>query len=127
MANRKIYSDLDFRMRKLTSGDLAKVYDENAINQSLTSLFFTVRGERFFNPAYGSSIPFLMFEPFDTLTADMLVEDIQDSVVAWEPRITIKDLDIDMDFDLQVYKIVLVYEIKSTTQLGTFETIVKKG
>ena len=124
---KKIFSDLDFKWRKLTNGDVNKVYDENAINQALLSLFSTTRGERFFNRTYGSGIPFLLFEPFDQLTANQIVEDIQDSVAVWEPRIAIQDLDLDMDFDRQIYTITLVYSIKSTTEVGNFETILQKS
>ena len=121
-----IYSDLDFRLRKLTSGDISQVFDEAAINQSLLSLFNTYRGERFFNPTYGSRLPFLLFEPFDALTARNIVEDIQTSTLVWEPRIEITDLDIDLDYDKQIYTITIVYKIKSTTDIGVFETILEK-
>ena len=124
---KKIFSDLDFKWRKLTNGDVNKVYDENAINQALLSLFSTIRGERMFNRSYGSGIPLLLFEPFDQLTANSIIEDIQDSVAVWEPRIAIQDLDMDMDFDRQIYTITLVYEIKSTTEVGSFETILQKS
>jgi phage baseplate assembly protein W len=120
-----IYSDLDMKWRKLTSGDVYKVFDETAINQALLSLFSTFKGERYFNPTYGSRIPFLLFEPFDSLTAQLIVEDIQESVRVWEPRVEITDLDIDMDFDKQVYNVTMVYRIKSTTETGLFETILK--
>lgn len=122
----KIYSDLDFRLRKLTSGDMSKVFDETAINQALLSLFNTIKGERFFNPTYGSSLPFLLFEPFDSLTAQTIVNDIQESVRVWEPRVKITDLDIDLDHDKQIYSLTLVYKIKSTTEIGVFETILEK-
>lgn len=119
------YSDLDFKLRKLTSGDISKVIDEAAINQSLLSLFNTYRGERFFNPTYGSRLPFLLFEPFDALTAQNIVDDIQQSTLVWEPRIEITDLDIDLDYDKQIYTVTLVYKILSTTDIGVFETILE--
>ena len=120
------YSDLDFKLRKLTSGDISKVFDENAINQSLLSLFNTYKGERFFNPTYGSHLPFLLFEPFDALTARTITEDIQQSSSVWEPRIEITDLDLDLDYDKQIYTITMVYKILSTTEIGVFETILEK-
>ena len=127
MANEtKIYSDLDFKWRKLTSGDVSKVFDEDAINQALQSLFNTIRGERFFNLTYGSRLPFLLFEPFDALTAQSIVEDIQQSTSVWEPRIEITDLDVDLDHDKQIYNVTLVYKILSTTEIGVFETILEK-
>lgn len=124
---RKIYSDLDFRLRKLTNGDVVKVYDEDAINQSLLSLFNTIKGERFFNPTYGSNIPFLMFEPFDTVTANAIVSDIQDSIKTWEDiRIKILELNIDMDFDNSTYNLHMLYSIKSTQDYGNFKLALKK-
>ena len=119
------YSDLDMKLRKLTSGDISKVTDEAAINQSLLSLFNTNRGERMFNPTYGSRLPFLLFEPFDALNAQNIVDDIQQSTLVWEPRIEITDLDIDLDFDKQIYTVTLVYKILSTTDIGVFETILE--
>ena len=121
-----IFSDLDFKWRKLTSGDVSKVFDADAIGQSLQSLFNTTKGERFFNLTYGSRLPFLLFEPFDALTAHSIVEDIKQSTSVWEPRIEITDLDIDLDYDKQVYNITLVYKILSTTEIGIFETILEK-
>ena len=121
-----IFSDLDFKWRKLTSGDVSKVFDEDAINQALQALFNTTRGERFFNLTYGSRLPFLLFEPFDALTAQSIVDDIQQSISVWEPRVEITDLDLDLDYDKQVYNITLVYKILSTTEIGVFETILEK-
>ena len=121
-----IFSDLDFKWRKLTNGDVSKVFDEDAINQALQALFNTYRGERFFNLTYGSRLPFLLFEPFDALTAQSIVDDIQQSIKVWEPRVEITDLDLDLDYDSQVYVITLVYKILSTTEIGVFETILEK-
>lgn len=124
---RKIYSDLDFRFRKLTSGDFVKVYDENAINQSLISLFSTIRGERFFKPSYGSNIPFLLFEPFDSITANAIIEDVRDSIKTWEDvRIKIIELSIDMDADNSIYNLHMEYSLKSTLEFGNFELALQK-
>lgn len=126
MAIKKLYSDLDFKLRKLTSGDMNKVYDENAINQALFSLFNTIPGERFFNRAYGSRIPYLLFEPFDYGTSNDIMEDIQDSIRIWEPRIEILNLDINMNYDGPTYTVDMEYKILSTVNTGNFNILLNK-
>jgi len=127
MAEVKRYSDIDHKFRKLSTGDINKVYDEKAINQSLTSLFHTIPGERFFNLTYGSNLPFLLFEPFDALTAKTITEEIQDSIRIWESaRIRIKDLEVQLDYQNTRYLIRLVYEIKNTTETGNLDLLLKK-
>ena len=127
MALTKRYSDLDMKLRKLASGDVNKVYDEFAINQSLMALFSTTRGERVFNPAYGSNLPFLLFEPFDALTADSVIKEIEDSVRIWEgKRIEIEEIEIEMDHIFLLYRVDMSYKIKNTTETGRFEIALKK-
>ena len=123
---KKIYSDLDFRLRKLTSGDINKVYDEKAVNQALFSLFNTYPGERIFNRSYGSRLPFILFEPFDYATGNDVIEEIQDSIKIWEPRIEILNLDIEMDFDSLAYLVDIEYKILSTVDIGNFNILLNK-
>jgi len=124
----EIYSDLDFKLRKVSStGDFSKVINESAINQSLTSLFNTRRGERFFNLAYGSGIADLLFEPIDRVTAEAIAREIQDSIQIWEgSRIKIIELDIEMDMDRQLYSVYLEYRILNTPKNGSIELILKR-
>ena len=127
MSITKRYSDIDHRWRKLASGDVNKVYDEYAINQSLFSLFNTTRGERVFNPNYGTNLPFLLFEPFDALTANSITREIEDGIRIWEgKRIEIEEIEIEMDHTFLLYRVDMSYKIKNTTQTGRFEIALKK-
>ena len=122
-----IYSDLDFKLRRISStGDVNKVTNEAAINQALLSLFKTTKGERVFNPTYGSNIKSLIFEPLDTLTAERIASDIKLSVRIWEPRIELVELAITVDNDLALYRILLEYQILNTLLKGTLNFILEK-
>ena len=124
MALKKRYSDLDFKFKKLASGDVNKVYDENAINQSLTSLFNTLPGERFFNLNYGSNIPALLFEPFDALTANTLLTELRDAIKIWEDvRIEIVDLEVEMDLVNVVPGCLWVPKIASSRHHDLFDRV----
>jgi len=122
MALKKIYSDLQYGFRKLSSGDMAALYDEASVNQSLRTLFNTKQGERLFQPSYGTRIPFLLFEPFDQSTANRLVQEIQEAIRNWESiRVDLTDLKLNMDWDNGIYYVDLTYKIKSTVDVGSLQ------
>lgn len=127
MAQEIIYSDLDFKLRRISSsGDVNKVTNESAINQALVSLFSTTKGERLFNPNYGSNIKRLLFEPLDTLTAERLADDIKLGIRIWEPRIELTELAITVDHDDSLYKILIEYQILNTLLKGTLNVTLEK-
>jgi len=129
MAEREhIYSDLDFRLKKISNtGDVAKVYDENSINQSLYSLFNTLTGERFYRREYGTRINSLLFEPMDRLTANELLTEIGFVIEKEEgERIKLTELNIDINYEQLQYKIVIAYNILNIRKTGEFVLILKK-
>ena len=127
MAIRKVYSDLKYGFDKLSSGDFSPVYDENSINQSLRTLFSTKKGERFFNPSYGSDIYKYLYEPLDMDTGNRLVDEISKVVNFYEgSRITITKLNVALDIEKLQYNITLIYQIKSTNLTGKFTQTLRK-
>lgn len=127
MAETIVYSDIDFKWRRLSaSGDLNKVTNENAINQSLLSLFNTTRGERVFNPGYGSNLKRLLFEPLDTFTGQSVLDELKQTVSVWEPRIKLTELNVEVDYDNSAYNIYLQYQIVNTTTIGTLSFTLEK-
>lgn len=124
----KIYIDVKYGFEKNSSGDTSPVYNESAINQSLMTLFLTGKGERFFNPTYGTNIRNLLFEPFDTSTANQIATEIEDAVNFYEnSRIELTNVNIIVDFDNSAYRVLVEYRIKSTTETGSLNLIVPKG
>ena len=118
---KKIYSDLQFGFKKLSSGDLAMKYDEAAVNQSLKSLFNTRKGERVFNPNYGSNVPYLLFEPMDEVTAQAILSEIKMAIQTWEgARIDLTELKINIDMNNSAYIVDGTYIIKNTLDTGNF-------
>lgn len=128
MAITEYYSDLDFRLKKIPStGDVNKVINSDAINQSLYSLFNTRRGERVFNPSYGTNIPRLLFDPLDSLTAKEISDEIQLSLTTWEgSRIRIISFDIVTNYDTSSYEIYIEYQIVNTQNVSSFQFTLQK-
>ena len=123
-----VYSDIDMKLRKVSgSNDISKVTDDSAINQSLLSLLNTSQGERLFNLKYGTKIKKLLFEPMDILTANRLIQEIENAILNWESsRIHILDLKLNINYDTQAYDVSLEYQILNTQKTGLFEIVLQK-
>lgn len=82
------YSDfyLNFNVNRGTK-DLARLTDENAIIRSIKNIIFTRKGEKPFNPQYGSNILSLLFENFNNFTAATLESEVETAIQNFEPRV----------------------------------------
>jgi Bacteriophage baseplate protein W len=94
---------------------VAMVWDEEDIHQSLAILFATRLGERPMQEDYGCSLDELLFEAMDHALVSRITSLIHDAVLAHEPRIRLLDVDVTPDPDLDaVLRIRLDYEVPST-------------
>lgn len=82
------YSDfyINFNVNRGTK-DLARLTDENAIIRSIKNIIFTRKGEKPFNPQFGSNILSLLFENFNSFTAATLESEIETTIQNFEPRV----------------------------------------
>lgn len=89
------YSDfLDSFAMSPFSGQLALVKNENSITQALKNLIKTNRGERFFNPGYGSDVNKTLFElNIEEDLAD-LEEHIINAIKLYEPRAQVLEVSV---------------------------------
>jgi phage baseplate assembly protein W len=93
------------------SDDLVILKDENAIKRALLNLFSVRKGEKLFNAEFGSSIPDLLFEPFDFATASEIKSEVTQLINAYEPRITLLEVLVNLDTDNYFYEIQIDYLI----------------
>lgn len=114
------YKDLSytFKINPLRK-DLVLLKDENAIKRSLLNLFSYKKGEKFFNASFGSGIPDLLFEPFDFATAGSLKNEIGNLISAYEPRVNLVEVLVDLDYDSNSYDIEIVYIMPTTGQVNS--------
>ena len=71
----------------------------------------TNKGERAFNPGYGSNIRRFLFEPLDFGTAGQIQGNIINTVNKFEPRISIVTLDVLPNYDTNGFDVEMVYKI----------------
>ena len=60
--------------------DLIALKNANAIARSVRNIVFTLPGEKFFEPTFGSRITESLFENIDDITASIIVDEIRQSI-----------------------------------------------
>ena len=110
------YSDLSFNPSLDQNGDLTIVKDNKSITQAIFTLFHTVPGSRVMMPGYGASLKPFLFENFDEDTARKMGEYITDAIRKFETRITLDQVEININEENNSFEIQLFYKIIDTQQ-----------
>ena len=95
------------------SKDLIALKNINAIGRSLKNIVFTLPGEKFFNPDFGSRITASLFENINDITANIIVDEIRESITRYEPRVKLLNEGIRAfpNYDNNTFDVMIVYEI----------------
>ncbi len=95
------------------SKDLIALKNANAIARSVKNIVFTLPGEKFFNPDFGSRITASLFENINDITANIIVDEITESIVRYEPRVSLIDEGVRAfpNYDNNTFDVIIVYEI----------------
>ena len=101
---------MTFQVNPLNS-DLIGLKNENAIARSVRNIVFTLPGEKFFDEDFGSRISASLFENIDDISAAEIVDEIRQSIVNYEPRVELLDVQAFPNFDNNQFDVRIVYEI----------------
>ena len=93
------------------NNDLIAIKNENAIARSVKNIVFTLPGEKFFKPNFGSRISKVLFENIDDITASVIVDEIKESIRNFEPRVELLDVQAFPNFDNNQFDVTIIYEI----------------
>ena len=95
------------------SKDLIALKNANAIARSVKNIVFTLPGEKFFNPDFGSRITASLFENINDVTANIIVDEITESIVRYEPRVSLIEEGVKAfpNYDNNTFDVIIVYEI----------------
>ena len=110
------FKDLSLTFKKHpVTDDLLVTKNAAAIQQSITTLLLTNKGERLFQPELGSSLRRFLFEPLDYATSGLITTSIRQCLGRFEPRIRVNACraipnDVENGFDVE-----LTYKIIGTT------------
>ncbi|EJF07099.1 phage baseplate assembly protein W [Thiovulum sp. ES] len=110
--NLNLYTDYDQSLETSVLKDIDSVF------QSLKNLILTRKGERLFNPEYGSNVHKLLFELYSDEIAFSIYNEILNAVSRWEQRVIIipSSSEVSLDIDSHIYKLRLVFKVKGYGQ-----------
>ena len=115
MAQQQVYyEDLSLDPIILSNGNIATKINNEAIKQSLKMLLSTGQGTRLFLPDYGCRVKGFLFEPFDDSTAKRLGIEIEESIRNYEPRVTVINVIVEMDWATTTYNVQILYRVRNT-------------
>ena len=101
---------LSFKPNPLNN-DLIGLKNSTAISRSIQNIVFTNRGEKFFDPDFGSDVTRTLFENVDEVTALNIKDDIENSIKNYEPRVELVDVAVVPDYDGNQFYATITYII----------------
>ena len=109
------YKDLSmsFKSNPLND-DLIGLKNESAIARSVKNLVFMQKGEKFFDPDFGSELSASFFENIDDVTALTMRDDIDYMIKTYEPRVDLINVEIIPNYDNNQMDAVIIYSIKGS-------------
>jgi phage baseplate assembly protein W len=123
----QIFKDFDLAFSSHpNTKDLAKKRNEDAIKQSIRNLILTNYYERPFHSEIGSPVRALLFELSTPLTAHTMRRGILDVIQNFEPRVTVENIDINLNDDNNSCEISIEYTVVGLQTYSKIDIILER-
>jgi len=108
-----------FPLQVTPTGQIALSPYEQRVEESVYLILSTARGERVMLPDFGCGIQELVFAPNNRITLSVVVQNVRQALVAFEPRIDVLDVSADTTPDEPNLLLIRVnYRIRANNALG---------
>ena len=107
---------LSFAKNKVTDDLLVKKEDA-AVKQAILNLLLTQKGERIYDPEYGSDLKSHLFEPLDFGTAGSIKDNISKTIDTYEPRVSIETLLVEPNLESNGFDVRLDFQVLSRAHI----------
>lgn len=112
----RTYKDVDCSFEKRPSGDVYKKTDAAAVKQSVRNLLLTNRGEKPFQPYFGSRLQRLIFS-LDTETDESDVEQVvREAIGNYEPRARVLSVTAKFSPDYNSANVTVNFRVVNTLE-----------
>ena len=101
---------MSFEVNPITD-DIIGVKNDTAIARSIRNLALTSPGERFFNPKLGSEVNEILFDTVDDISAAVIRDEIEQTIIKFEPRVKLEDVKVKGDFDNNQFDVTITYDV----------------
>ena len=95
-------------------GGIAMSSGDRDIEASILVILATSKGERVMRPEFGSSLHDFVFAPNSPTTHGLIAYHVQEALARWEPRIEVREVDVEPDPDEPSRVIISIrYEVRA--------------
>lgn len=106
-----LYSDVPFKMNLNQHKDIDLAVNGQSVNQSILNILYCSKNARYLNPEFGCNLSKFLFEEYSEETAYSIGYEIKNKLETYDPRISIKSININMLNDEKSYEIEILYYI----------------
>ena len=113
--NTEFYSDFYTNLDKHPDkNDILKYSNEESVKRAIRNILQTNRGERLFNPTFGSNVRKYLFENITPITESLIREQVETSINNFEPRAKLIDVIVSGYPDDNAYNITVIFSTLNT-------------
>ncbi|NER38964.1 MAG: GPW/gp25 family protein [Oscillatoria sp. SIO1A7] len=97
------------------NGQIKMARYEDAVRQSIWTILSTSKGERVMRPNFGCGLQDLVFSSNSASTIGRITSDVRNSLIEWEPRIDVLDVQVMSDREEPNLMLVQInYQVRMT-------------
>ena len=105
----------EFPVRVDQRGRIALSRRESDVEQAMTMILLTPKGQRMMRPEFGCQIHDLLFAPNDSNTIGLAIYYVEEALAMWEPRVRVLEVTAAPDEDVAERLLITIrYELKAT-------------
>ena len=82
-----------FPLQVTPEGRIARARHEQRIEEAIYLILGTSPGERAMLPEFGCGIHDMVFSPDDSVSVSIMLQQVRDALVSWEPRIDVIEVE----------------------------------
>lgn len=124
---RKSYSDIDCSFETKPSGDIYKKTDAAAVKQAVKNLLLTRRGEKPFNPYYGSGLYDLMFSLSTEVDGGDVANYVVNTITNNEPRARVLSVETNFSADYYSAEVTVEFQVIHTLETTSVTVTISRN
>jgi phage baseplate assembly protein W len=98
-------------LKKREIKDIQNSENIGAIQNSIFNLFTTMPGQKILNPVFGLNLQQFIFSGLSELNGKLMAETILKGLNKYEPRVKVKNVNVEVDYDNNQYNIYLLLNV----------------
>ena len=118
-----IYVGIEFPLDYSSQGFFRRTKTiRQQVKSNIRNLLFTEKGERVFQPNFGSNLKSLLFEQITPTTLENIENNIRESLSTWLPYVNVNNL-VAVQDDRNLNQILISLEYSTTLEPDALDTI----